>query len=72
MKRTLKGSYSIEAAVYIPIILYMLFQSVEIGIDFWQKSKEREVSIWLQELDSVKDFYGYQIIEEIGKEIGND
>lgn len=72
MKRTLKGSYSIEAAVYIPIILYMLFQSVEIGIDFWQKSKEREVSIWLQELDSVKDFYGYQIIAEIGKEIGND
>lgn len=72
MKRTLKGSYSIEAAVYIPIILYMLFQSVEIGIDFWQKSKEREVSIWLQELDSVKDFYGYQIIDEIGKEIGND
>ena len=69
MKRTLKGSYSIEAAVYIPIILYMLFQSVEIGIDFWQKSKEREVSIWLQELDSVKDFYGYQIIDEIGKEI---
>lgn len=67
-----KGSYTIEAAIYIPIIMFMLFQALEIAIDEWQESKEREVCEALLEIDIVKEFYGYQILEEIGKEIEND
>lgn len=71
-KSRYKGSYTIEAAIYIPIILFMLFQSVEIAIDFLQKSRQREVCESLQELDIVKEFYGYQIIDEVRKEIEDD
>lgn len=67
-----KGSYTIEAAIYIPIIICMLFQSIGIAIDFWQQSRNREVCEELQTLDIVKEFYGYQILDEIGKEILND
>lgn len=72
MKSRLKGSYTVEAAVYIPIILFMLFHSLDIAIDFWQESREREISKQLEELDCVKEFYGYQILDEIRKEIQDD
>lgn len=67
-----KGSYTIESAIYIPMILFMLYQSIGIGIDFWKDSRTREVSSCLQELDIVKEFYGYQIVDEIGKELFDD
>lgn len=68
----MKGSYTIEAAIYIPIIMFLLFQSLGIALDEWQKSKEREVCEALLEVDIVNDFYGYQIMDEIRKEIVDD
>lgn len=71
-KNWYKGSYTIEAAIYIPILLFMFYQSLGIAIDYWQDSKEREVSEELLELDIVSEFYGYQILHEVGKEILDD
>lgn len=71
-RKKLKGSYTIEAAIYIPIILFIMCQTLQIAIDFWQESREREVNKMLQELDIVREFYSYQVLDEIGKEIIND
>lgn len=71
-RKKVKGSYTIEAAIYIPIIIFILCQTLQIAIDFWQESRTREVSEVLQQLDIVKEFYNYQVIDEIGKEIIND
>lgn len=68
----MKGSYTVEAAIYIPMILFLLFQSLELAIDFWQESKEREVCVELQSLDIVSEFYGYHILDETKKEIMDD
>ena len=68
----MKGSYTIEAAIYIPLILGLIFFSLHMGIEYWQKSRNREVSKGLRELDIVQEFYGYQILEEIGKELEKD
>ena len=67
-----KASYTIEAAIYIPIILFLLYQTLGIAIDFWKESRQREVNEKLQELDMVREFYNYQIIDEIGKELFED
>lgn len=67
-----KGSYTVEAAIYIPMILFLLFQSLEVAIDFWQESKQREVCEELQSLDIVSEFYGYHILDETRKEILDD
>ena len=67
-----KGSYTIEAAIYIPIIMFMLLQTLEIALDRWQKSKEREVYEALLEVDIVNEFYAYQVMDEIRKEIVDD
>lgn len=72
IKKYQKGSYTIEAAIYIPIILFMLVQSLEIAIDFWQESRVREVNEELQRIDIVKQFYGYQILDEVRGEILDD
>lgn len=72
IKKKQRGSYTIEAAIYIPIIMCMLFQSIEIAIDFWQQSRTREVSEELRMLNTIEEFYTYQILDEIGKEIRDD
>ena len=71
-KRFLRGSYTLEAAIYVPIILFVLFQTVEVAIDKWEDCQNREVYKGLRELDIVSEFYGYQILEEVGKEIFDD
>ena len=71
-RRNCRGSYTIEAAIYIPLVLFLFFQSIELSLDFWMRSKEREVMQELKELDAVKEFYGYQIIEEVEKEFEDD
>lgn len=71
-RKRVKGSYTIEAAIYIPIILFIMCQTLRIAIDFWQESRTREVNEVLLELDIVKEFYNYQVINEIGKEIVDD
>ncbi len=73
MKRyKMKGSYTLEAAIYIPMIIFLLFQSIQMGIDYWMNSREREINEVLRDLDVVQEFYGYQILEEIGKELEDD
>lgn len=68
----MKGSYTVEAAIYIPMILFLQFQSLDLAIDYWQESKQREICESLQKLDIVSEFYGYQILDEIRKETKDD
>lgn len=68
-RKKVKGSYTLEAAIYIPMIMFMLFGALDMGIHYWQKSRERTVSQEVLNLDIVQEFYGYQILEEIGKEL---
>ena len=68
-QRRWKGSYTVEAAIYIPFLLFIFFGSIEIAIQEWKESKEREISESLQELDMVEEFYAYQILEALGKEL---
>lgn len=71
-RRWIKGSYTIEAAVYIPLLLFVMCKTLQLAIGFWQESREREISKYLQELDIVQEFYSYQIVDEIGKEFTDD
>ena len=65
----LKANYTIEAAIYIPIVMFVLFQSIKIGLDFFQESKERELNEKLVKMDIVQEFYNYQILAEAWEEV---
>ena len=71
-KTKFRGSLTIEAAVYIPFIVCMLFYSMEISIEHWNESREKVPCEALQNLNSVEEFYMYQVSEEIGKELEGD
>ena len=68
-ERWQKASFTLEAAIYIPIILFVLFYSLDIGIEFFQESKMRQTNRKLDALDVVEEFYTYQILAEAWEEI---
>ena len=67
-----KASYTLEAAIYIPIILFLLFHTLEFAIEQLEMRKERVGDMELYHMDIVGEFYIYQIMEEVGKEIVDD
>ncbi len=63
---------TIEASVYIPVIIILLFYVLYIGIGFYQNSKTEGADPVIGELDIVQEFYNYQVIGEVGEEIFGD
>lgn len=67
-----KGSFTVEAAIWVPIMIFLIMNVIQLGIHFFQESRNRESYAGLMQLDIVQEFYNYQILEEIGEEIFDD
>lgn len=67
-----KGSYTVEAAILVPLLVFLVMWALQLGIGFFEESRKREVCSELENLDIVKEFYNYQIIGEIGEELLDD
>ncbi len=67
-----KAGFTVEAAIWIPIMVFLVMGTMKLGIDFFQTSKSRQIYDGLTELDIVQEFYEYQILGEIGEEILDD
>ncbi len=68
MKR-LKGSFTIEISILLPLLFFLFMLVLKEGIGFYQYSKQREVSNLVTETDLVRKFYNYQILGEVGEEL---
>lgn len=60
-----KGSFTLEAAVLIPMLVMMYVLMVNTGIKMYveireQKEQEAQADMWM-----VDDFYRYQILKEV-------
>ena len=62
-----KGSFTIEASIYIPMILMFLLFTLRSAVSFYQESVHREVYDGLENMQVITEFYTYQIISEIGE-----
>lgn len=67
-----KGSFTIEASVYIPLIIFAMMQVLSIGICCFQDSRCRDMDSEIKGLNIIREFYNYQILEEVGKEVIDD
>ena len=67
-----KGSFTIEAAILVPFILFLMMTVVEHGIELYQQSVERESLPALEEWDAVGYFYEIEGLKELEEEIKND
>lgn len=63
--RYLKGSFTVEAAVWIPMLIMIYATVIKTGINLYieireQKEQEAQKDMWL-----VDDFYKYQLVKEV-------
>ena len=68
----LKASYTIEAAIWVPILLGALIWGIRIGILYYQEISQMRTLPLIQELNLREEFYQYQIFEEIIGEFADD
>lgn len=64
----LKGSYTVEGAIIIPIFIVMLAIAMKMGLVLYNEMKadssyEHATDMWL-----VDDFYNYQVLKEVVNE----
>ena len=64
----LKGSYTVEGAIIIPIFIVMLAIAMKMGLVLYNEMKadssyEYATVMWL-----VDDFYNYQVLKEVVNE----
>lgn len=68
-KKTLKGSFTVEGAIIIPLFIFIIAAGMNIALLLYQDIKnenecENVTNMWL-----VDDFYNYQILKEVADEL---
>lgn len=70
--KLLKGSFTIEAVVIIPIILFLMISVLKQGITFYKATIERKIPETITSWDAVSTFYDVWVLKEMGEVLGNE
>ena len=66
--RKQKGSFTIEAILWVPLLICLLTGVIKEGILFYEKSVNSEKSKELLEWDVVSKFYEVWMLKEMGED----
>lgn len=64
----LKGSYTVEGAIIIPIFIVMLAIVMKMGLVLYNEMKEDSSYEYATYMWLVGDFYNYQVLKEVVNE----
>lgn len=64
----LKGSYTVEGAIIIPIFVVMLAIAMRMGLVLYNEMKEDSSYEYATDMWLVDDFYNYQVLKEVVNE----
>lgn len=68
-KKWKKGSFTIEASILIPFILFLMMTVLRIGIEFyWESAAKNQIQEEVS-FDAVSMFYRLQTLEELEEEV---
>ena len=67
-----KGSFTIEAIIWIPLILCIMVGVLQEGISFYEECVKAEISEDVKEWDAVSKFYQLWIIKEVGESLNDE
>ena len=70
--RKQKGSFTIEAIIWIPLILCMMLCTIKEGLSFYEESIYCESTKELEAWDGVSRFYEMWILKELGDEADDE
>ena len=63
-----KASFTIEATIWVSLILCMVVGVLQKGIDYYDRHAKRTVLAELEEWNSVSRFYEVWMLKEFGEE----
>ena len=72
MMRMQKGSFTIEAVIWIPLMLFVMVGVLQEGIHFYKVCAEQESSEKIQNWDSVSGFYNSWGVKELEEKIKDE
>lgn len=64
----LKGSYTVEGAIIIPIFITMLAIAMNMGLVLYNEMKQDSSYECATDMWLVDDFYNYQVLKEVVNE----
>lgn len=70
--RMQKGSFTIEALIWIPLILCIMIGILHEGISFYEECVQEEISQDIREWDAVSKFYQVWTMKEIGENLKSE
>lgn len=73
MRRSFKGSYTVEASLIMPMALFLIFQGMKMGIDLCAEVRESS-SYWeeLKDLKGADIFRTMDGLDELWEELHGD
>ena len=67
IRKEWKASYTVEAAFVVPILLCAMLVAMLIGLDLYEDVKGEQEQEKIMQMWQVKEFYKYQIVNEVIK-----
>ena len=67
IRKEWKASYTVEAAFVVPILLSAMLVAMLIGLDMYEDVKGEQEQEKIMQMWQVKEFYKYQIVDEVIK-----
>lgn len=67
IRKEWKASYTVEAAFVVPILLSAMLVAMLIGLDLYEDVKGEQEQEKIMQMWQVKEFYKYQIVNEMIK-----
>ncbi len=64
----IKGSYTVEGTIIIPIFVVMLAIAMKMGLVLYNEMKEDSSYEYATDMWLVDDFYNYQVLKEVVNE----
>lgn len=64
----LKGSYTVEGTIIIPIFIVILAIAMKMGLVLYNEMKEDSSYEYATDMWLVDDFYNYQVLKEVVNE----
>ena len=62
-----RGSYTVEAAVIIPVLIWTMAAAMCTGIDLLHEVREEHEEKQIEDMWAVDSFYQYQMLIEVKK-----
>ena len=62
--KTLKGSYTIEAAILVPFFLFIMAGTIQSGIQLYTQIREQDEASVIKDVWAVSDFYKCSTVGE--------